>query len=323
MVLLADKGLGERMAEKKWKRFEKLIHQIHTELAPQGAIVKLDDKIVGRESKVERQLDVTIRVSVVQYNILIVVECKDEARPIDVGAMGGFASLLRDVRANKGVMISTSGYTPAAIEMARAQGIDSRTYLDTESVDWKSVVTIPVLLRRAKIKNWSVRFLAVPGFPWGAPTNIQFPFIETFAEDGTPLGPIITMLGRIWNHDKSLHVPGEHTVLLAEHVLLNVGNARRHSKLEAVVNVEQYRYFGPLPVKMAGFRDEQSGSLSTKEMTTDFLEPARIERGEMPGWQQIPTDSEIAITIMMEMGYVDALPEKPEDIKSQPPSAIG
>ena len=139
------------MAEPKWKRFEKQIHQIHTQLAPQGAIVTLDDKIVGCESKVERQLDVTIRVTVAQYKILVVIECKDEARPIDVGTMGEFASLLRDVKANKGVMISSSGYTPAAIEMARAQGIDTRTYLDTEGVDWKSEVTIPVLLTRAKL----------------------------------------------------------------------------------------------------------------------------------------------------------------------------
>jgi len=88
------------MAEPKWKRFEKQIHQIHTQLAPQGAIVTLDDKIVGSESKVERQLDVTIRVTVAQYKILVVIECKDEARPIDVGTMGEFASLLRNVKAN-------------------------------------------------------------------------------------------------------------------------------------------------------------------------------------------------------------------------------
>ena len=56
-------------------------------------------------------------------------------------------------------------------------------------------------------------------------------------------------------------------------------------------------------------------------MTTDFLEPARIERGEMPGWSQIPADNEIAITVMMEMGYIDALPESPTDITLQRTSA--
>ncbi|MEI9972555.1 MAG: hypothetical protein WDO73_11155 [Ignavibacteriota bacterium] len=83
------------MAEPKWKRFEKQIHQIHTQLAPQGAIVTLDDTIVGSESKVERQLDVTIRVSVAQYKILVVIECKNEARLIDVGTGGVRQSLAR------------------------------------------------------------------------------------------------------------------------------------------------------------------------------------------------------------------------------------
>ncbi len=272
------------MPEPKWKRFEKLIHQIHSQFAPPDAVVALDEKIVGCESGVERQLDVTIRVSVAQYKVLIVIECKDEARRVDVGSVGEFASVLRDVKANKGVMIATSGFTAGAVTMARAQGIETRTYVDTESVDWKSEVTIPVLLTRIRIYSWSVQFCAVPGFPWGVPTNVPFPFIETIAPDGTHLGPIVTLLGKVWNHDKSLHEPGEHKVLLAEHVLLSVDETQFHTKLEAVIRVKRHRYFGPLPVKMAGFRDEQDGSLSTKEMTTDSIEPAnRAGRGSGMG----------------------------------------
>jgi hypothetical protein len=73
---------------------------IATQFAPENTVVSLDDKIVGYESKVERQLDVTIRATVAQYKLLIVIECKDEARPIDVGTMGAFGGTLRDVKAN-------------------------------------------------------------------------------------------------------------------------------------------------------------------------------------------------------------------------------
>jgi hypothetical protein len=233
--------------------------------------------------------------------------------------MGEFASRLRDVKANKGVMISSSGYTSAAVEMARAEGIDTRTYLDTESIDWKSEVTIPVLLTRAKLTAWNVRFSNIPGLEWGAPTNIPFPFIETFAEDGTSLGPIVTLLGKRWNHDSSLHEPGQHTVLLAEHVVINAGDTCFHTKLEAVLKVERCFYLGPLPIKLEGFRDEQNGSISTQEITTDFIEPARIEHGEIPGWVQLRTDKEIAISVMMAMSYVDALPETAEEMETKQP----
>jgi hypothetical protein len=58
-------------------------------------------------------------------------------------------------------------------------------------------------------------------------------------------------------------------------------------------------------------------------MTTDFIEPARIERGEMPGWVELPTDKEIAIEVMLAMNYNDSLPETVEDMKPEPPSAAG
>jgi hypothetical protein len=145
--------------------------------------------------------------------------------------------------------------------------------------------------------------------------NVHFPSIETFAEDGTALGPIITLLGKKWNHDRNLHEPGEHVVMLAEYVLIGVGDGRSHTKLEAWIKVEEVCFLGQLPVKMTGFRDEQDGSLTTNELTTDFIEPARIERGEVPGWERIPTDRDIAIEVMMVMGYTDAMPETPEDLK--------
>ncbi len=304
------------MAEPKWKQFEKLIHQLHAQFGAE--FVTLDDKVMGCESKVERQLDVTIRATVHQYKIFVVIECKDEARPVDVGAMGEFASLLRDVKANKGVMISTSGFTTAAVDMARACGIETRTYLDTENIDWRSEVTIPVLLSRTKLDSFGVRFSSVPGFRCAIPTNIPSPLIETFAEDGTPLGPIITLLGKRWNHDDRLHQPGEHSLVLAEHALLDVGDVRYHTKLEARIKVKHCLYLGPLPIKMVGFRDEQDGSLAAQEIKTDFIEPGRIERGEVPGWVELSTDEKIAIEVMLQMGYVDCLPESAEDMAGGP-----
>ncbi len=329
------------VTDPKWKRFEKLIHEIHTQWAPEGATIKLDDEIIGCQSKVPRQIDISIRVKVSHYDVLIVVECKDQARPIDVGELGSFVSLLEDVKANKGVMISTSGYTPAAIEMARARGIDTRTYVDTEGVDWRTEVAIPVLLVRVKL-DWAASFSGVPGYRWAVPTNIPFPLIETFAEDGTPLGPIIVLLGKKWNNDETLHEPGDYRITLAEHALVNVGTTQAHIKIEVLLKVERCYYRGPVSVSFAGFRNEQDGSLLTKELTTDFIDPARIERGEMPEWSELTEIKNFAIDridesqgggggtsgigdsaksgtpieAMLIMQYIDGLPEGPNDLYS-------
>jgi hypothetical protein len=44
------------MIEPKWKRFEKLIHGIHTQFAPEGAVVTLDDESIARNSRGVRRL---------------------------------------------------------------------------------------------------------------------------------------------------------------------------------------------------------------------------------------------------------------------------
>jgi hypothetical protein len=298
------------MAEPKWKRFEKVIHQLHAQLAPEGAIVTHDDKIVGQDSKTERQLDITIRITVTHYRLLIVIECKDEARPVDVGEIGAFASVLRDVKANKGVMISSAGYTEPAIEMARSYGIDTRTYLDTESVDWKSEVAIPMLLTQVNLESWQVNFSSVPGFQMAIPTDIQFPFIETFAPDGTPLGPIITLLGKKWHgEDESLFEPGQHVVPLSDHVILKVGDREGHAKIDAHIIVSRSYYLGPLPVQMVGFRNEQDGSLTTNKLTTGAIEPSAIEKGLVPGWVKLTSTEEIAISVMLRLVCHSALPQ--------------
>src|SRR5437016_6242696 len=239
------------MTEPKWKRFEKLIHQIHAQFGKDT--VTLDEKLPGHDSKTLRQIDVVIRGHVNQYRILIVVECRDEARPVDVGEMDAFVSVVRDVRANKGVMISTSGFTPASIELARVHGIATRTYLDTENVDWKTEVTIPVLLSYTKIEGISTRFSSVPFHPMVLQTNVHHSRIEAFSEDGTPLGPVIVLLGKKWNHDATLHVPGEHTFVLAEDVLLQSEQGQHHAKINVVLQVREHHYLGPLPIRIVGF----------------------------------------------------------------------
>jgi hypothetical protein len=301
------------MAEPKWKRFEKLIHQIHTQFGKDT--VTLDEKLMGFESKVLRQIDVVIRGQINQYPILIVVECRDEARPVDVGEMGAFASVVRDVRANKGVMISASGFTPAAIELARVHGITTKTYLDTENIDWKTEVTIPVLLSYTKIEDIGTRFSSVPFHPMVLPTHIHPSLVETFSTDGTPLGPVIVLLGKRWNHDATLRVSGEHSFVLAENVLLESLHGRHHAKISVVLQVREHHYLGPLPIKIVGFRDEQEGSISAQRMETDFIDPARITSGELPGWKEIPEKTQIEC--YLRFGVSQCLPETIEELQAQ------
>jgi len=96
----------EEPTKTKWKRFEQKAFEIQKSISHGSADVKFNDVILGVDSKTERQIDISIRANVGSYSILIIVECKDYKTPVDVTAVEGFVGVVRDVRANKGVMIS-------------------------------------------------------------------------------------------------------------------------------------------------------------------------------------------------------------------------
>src|SRR4030081_1271159 len=97
--------------EKKWKRFEKLVYDIQKDFAGTTATVTHKDYIMGVDSKVEREIDISIKQQVAQFPILVAIDCKDYADPVDVKAVEEFAGLANDVRANKGVLVSSNGFT--------------------------------------------------------------------------------------------------------------------------------------------------------------------------------------------------------------------
>jgi hypothetical protein len=223
-------------ADPKWKRFEKIIHAMHQQLASAGAIVTADDRVTGCESKVLRQLDVTIRANVAGYSLFIVIECRDESRPIDVNGIGEFATKLHDVQANKGIIISTSGFTEGAVTMARARGITTRTYIDTESTDWRQDVAISVLVIRHGLQ-YQIGFASILQHPFDLPHDIPFQKIELFSLAGESLGRIDEIVDKLWTEEVLPHDEGTHTRTLADHSVVHVGDKVCHAMVELTTHV--------------------------------------------------------------------------------------
>jgi hypothetical protein len=110
------------MREQRWERFEKLAAKIQEELAP-GAAVVHNQKLPGK-SGTDRQIDIVVRQKVGQFDRLIVMDCKDYKKPVDIGDIEQFIGMVGDVGAQKGAMISTSGFSKAAQRRATEAGID-------------------------------------------------------------------------------------------------------------------------------------------------------------------------------------------------------
>ncbi len=96
-----------------WKDYEQYIHSHFVKLYPDAKITH-NAKKLGFLSKVERQIDILIEGTIAGYNLIIVIDCKYFNKKVDVKTVEEFIGFLQDVKANKGVLITNIGYTPAA-----------------------------------------------------------------------------------------------------------------------------------------------------------------------------------------------------------------
>lgn len=149
---MAKKESGTKRQQKRssgaanstWRDYEALAHKIIAELMPYAQVIR-DDKIIGSETEQRRQIDVSARWSYEGVEQLLIVQVKEHSRPAIVGVVGAFLSDMRDVGANRGVLICSGGFTGGAKNWARNRGIDLYSLHDASSRTWSRELKIPFL----------------------------------------------------------------------------------------------------------------------------------------------------------------------------------
>ena len=105
------------------KFYEGTIFKIYKELEPH-ADVRINDMLEGRDTGIKRQIDVSVRAKIADHDILIIIQAKDHNKAADVKIVGEFSSVIKDVGAQKGIIICKSGFTKSAITHAKNLKID-------------------------------------------------------------------------------------------------------------------------------------------------------------------------------------------------------
>lgn len=106
-----------------WRDYEKEIFEQFKTLYPQAEISQ-NVRVVGRYSKVEREIDILVEDYVAGNRMRIIVDGKFFSQKIDVKAVEMFIGMLNDCEANKGLLISQKGFSKAAINRAHLDPID-------------------------------------------------------------------------------------------------------------------------------------------------------------------------------------------------------
>lgn len=100
-----------------WKDYEKEIEFYFKEQYPSAEITH-NKKVKGRYSGVDRQIDILIEDYIAGNRLRIIIDGKFFSEKIDVKDVEMFIGMLDDCEAHKGLLITSEGFTQAAINRA-------------------------------------------------------------------------------------------------------------------------------------------------------------------------------------------------------------
>lgn len=128
---------------KAGKEYELLIEKLYKQLVPL-AEVKHDDKIFDFMAETTRQIDVSIRFDLAGEENLIIIEGKDYNKNIDLKVIDQFASVIRDCKATRGIIVSPKRFSKHALIKAKKLGIECLSINSALKKNWETLVEIRV-----------------------------------------------------------------------------------------------------------------------------------------------------------------------------------
>lgn len=189
------------------EEFESFAFEIQQKLSPAAAVVK-NDKIRGKSGRL-REVDISIRQKVGQFDLLMIIDCKNFKRPIDIKTVDSFIGQMQDIGAHQGALVSSSGYTKSAIGRAKTAAINLYHLGNTLSNDIKSSLGLPSLciVRNLKDVQSQISFVSSKQF------KILTPMIIYNCE-GTAIGTEQEVIAKWWFDKEHCFDPGAYVLVL-------------------------------------------------------------------------------------------------------------
>ena len=116
-----------------WRQYEEQIYREFSNKYPDREIL-FDEEVLGRHSKVLRQVDILIRYSIAEVDCIAAFDCKCYAQRVDVQTVDYMVGYIDDLGASFGGVVTTIGFSEGAKSRAIASKVDLRTIV-FESVE--------------------------------------------------------------------------------------------------------------------------------------------------------------------------------------------
>jgi hypothetical protein len=296
--------MAPMVSRPQWKLYEELAHRIFTELLP-FADVKLDDHIQGAESESKRQIDVSARWTDPDGDDrLLVVQVKDYKSRADVNVVGEFRSVLLDVRASRGILICSGGFSKSAKTYAANLGISLYTLHDAESVQWSRQLTVAIVRGDIALVKSSMS-LHLAGYSESAG---QLDLNRVTADGGETELSLLAAITDMWNQGDLPYAPGHHSVHPPQELLATFrsmdGTAEKWAPLgEEAFEIEYettatYFLRHVIPTESRGIIDALDNDAywpTRLTLSPDDVGPPPPEIAESKDWMPITDPERLAI----------------------------
>jgi hypothetical protein len=105
---------------KEWRKYERFVAMLQSGEATDDLTVVPNAKLIGCISGIGRQIDVLVDARW-EENITrrVIVDAKRYRRKVDVKTVESFEGMMKDCRAQHGIIVCPNGYTPAALRRAQ------------------------------------------------------------------------------------------------------------------------------------------------------------------------------------------------------------
>jgi hypothetical protein len=122
-----------------WEHLEQLVTMLLAKLDPNSA-VRWDARVPRRHHKGTRQADTVIAGTVGGVPIMIIVNSKHLRRTVEVNRVHELEGVMREVGADRGVIVSTVGFSRKALEAAEDSRITTYVIRPAKDEDWEGLI---------------------------------------------------------------------------------------------------------------------------------------------------------------------------------------
>ncbi|MBR1270323.1 restriction endonuclease [Bradyrhizobium sp. AUGA SZCCT0222] len=274
-----------------YKKLEKLVARIQQDLAPRSQVTH-NVRLKGK-SGAQRQIDVLVEDKIGQYNVRIVLDCKDYKHPVDIKDVEECAGLFEDVSAMRGVIVCPAGFTKNAKTRAQQLQIDLYSPVDTEPHKWQARLKVPAVcdFREARM---SFGVATSAPLPFKLPNDFMTTTMITDADSGEELGTMLAIASAEWDAGNYPTEPGEHAriPILARKLKMENGYGTQIPvDLTVGLLVSKILYFGQFPVtRLSGFHDRIGDGIITNAFEIGLLSLEEVHK-----WKRLDDISEASV----------------------------